>query len=155
MKKTLLLFVLGTTLYSATLTAQCTANATIDDDFESYTAGSSAGLPDCWSKIGTGPMIGLRNTSGESNSGTNFINIYTFFTSNANVYIISPELSTIDGNHFAEFYVRTAYLDVTLEYGTMSDNSNASTFVSAGTGTLGNDVYTKITTANIAAIRCY
>lgn len=152
MRKKLLLFGLGTALFSTTLTAQCTANATIDDDFESYTASSSAGLPDCWSKIATGPMIGLRNTAGESNSGTNFINIYTFFTPNANVYIISPELSTIDGNHFAEFYVRTAYSDVTLEYGTMSDNSDASTFVSAGTGTLGSDVYTKITTANIATI---
>lgn len=152
MKKHILFVCLSLTTLNNTIIAQCNPRATIDDDFESYTAGSTAGMPTCWSSVAPlGLMIGVRNTSGESNSGDKFINIYTFFTSNATVYIVSPELSTIDGSHFAEFYVRTAYTDVTVEYGTLSDNSSGSSFISAGTATLGNNVYTQITTGTIVA----
>lgn len=152
MKKHILLACLSLITLKNTLVAQCTPQATINDDFESYTAGTTAGLPDCWSSIAPfGLLIGVRDTGGESNSGDKFINIYTFFTSNATVYIVSPELSTVDGNHFAEFYVRTAYSDVTIEYGTLSDNSDASTFIPAGSAGPGNGTYTQITTGAIPA----
>lgn len=152
MKKHILFACLSLVTINKTLVAQCNPQTTINDDFESYTASSSAGLPTCWSSVAPlGVMIGTRNTSGESNSGDKFINIYTFFSSNATVYIVSPELSTIDGSHFAEFYMRTAYPDVTVEYGTLSDNSSGSSFISAGTATFGNNVYSKITTGAIPA----
>lgn len=131
---------------------QCVPQATINDDFESYTAGSSAGLPTCWKSIAPAlVMMGVRSDAADANSGVQFVNIYTFFSSNAVVYLISPELSSIDGNHFAEFYVKTAYPDVTVEYGSMSSNTDAATFVSAGTGTIGNNVHTLITTSAIPA----
>lgn len=150
MKKQILFACLSLVILNNITIAQCTPQTTINDDFESYTAGSTAGLPTCWSSIApTLVMIGTRNTSGESNSGDKFINIYTFLSSNATVYIVSPELSTIDGNHFAEFYMRTAYPDVTVEYGTLSDNSSSSSFISAGTATFGNNVYSQITTVPI------
>lgn len=152
MKKHILLACLSLVTLNNILIAQCIPQATINDDFESYTAGTTAGLPDCWSSIAPlGLMIGLRDTGGESNSGDKFINIYTFFTANATIYIVSPELSTIDGSHFAEFYVRTAYSDVTIEYGTLSDNSDASTFIPAGSAGPGNGTYTQITTGAIPA----
>jgi hypothetical protein len=152
MKKYILFACFGLLTLNNTLIAQCNPQTIISDDFESYTAGSTAGLPTCWKSIAPlGVMIGVRDTGGESNSGAKFLNIYTFFSANATVYIVSPELSTIDGNHFAEFYLRTAYSDVTIEYGTLSDNTDASTFISAGTASPGNNVYTLIITGPIAA----
>ncbi|MCH2224695.1 MAG: T9SS type A sorting domain-containing protein [Crocinitomicaceae bacterium] len=132
--------------------AQCTPQATISDDFESYAAGTGEPLPDCWSTVGDqGLVIGNRNTAGEANSGTNYISIYTFFTSNSETYIISPELSTIDGNHFAEFYIKSSDANSTIEYGTMSDPSDASTFVSTSSSESLSNVYQLVTTGPIPA----
>lgn len=130
---------------------QCNPQTTFSDDFESYTAGSTAGLPTCWQSQGTfGQMIGTRNNAGAAHSGANYISIYTFFTANATTYIISPELSTIDGNHFAEFYVNVEFGDVVLEYGTMSDPANTTTtFSTVSNASLVVNTYTKITTAAI------
>ncbi len=132
--------------------AQCTPQVTISDDFESYAAGTGEPLPDCWSTVGDqGLVIGNRNTAGEANSGTNYISIYTFFISNSETYIISPELSTIDGNHYAEFYIKSSDANSTLEYGTMSDPNDASTFVSASSSEALSNVYQLVTTGVIPA----
>lgn len=112
--------------------AQCLPQATIFDDFESYSAGSGQPLPTCWSSIDDPFAIGLRDDPSEAYSGNNNIYTYTFFSSNDVTYIISPELSTIDGNHFASFYAKSTETNATIEYGTMSDASDKTTFVPFG-----------------------
>ena len=135
-----------------TSTAQCTPESSIDDDFESYAAGVGEALPDCWSSQGTpGPIIGARNTSGEAHSGTQYMSIYTFFTADADLYIISPELSTIDGAHGAEFYIKSSLTDATYEFGTMSDANDMNTFVSASSATNLGSSYNMVSTGAIPA----
>lgn len=130
--------------------AQCTTQSTISDGFESYSAGTGAGLPDCWETTGSFGLIkGVRDNAGESYSGNNYISIYTFFTANATTYIVTPELSTIDGNHYAEFYVNPSNQDITLEYGTMSDPTDESTFIGVSSPALVHASYSQIETQNI------
>lgn len=149
MKKTL--FSVAFIGISFLLKAQCTSVSTINDDFESYTAGTGQPLPTCWSQTGSaGPVIGVRNSS-SAVSGTKYISIYSFFTANATVYIVSPKLSTIDGSHYATFQISADMSDVTVSYGTMSDSSNAATFTQAGAATLTTGQYTPINTGNIPA----
>lgn len=132
MKKIMLTF-LGF-LLSYNMNAQCTPVETIDDNFESYSAGNGEPMPTCWAELNSGNLyIGVRNTSGAANSGSKYISIYTLIQNNAEAYIITPKLSTIDGNHKANFYIGANTISgVTYQLGTMSSNSDTNTFTSLG-----------------------
>src|SRR5690606_39257457 len=74
----------------------CSAVATINEDFEAFTA-----FPEnCWISNQVAPMadLGINSTSGNQ-----FISLYSFMTANNPIYLVTPELSTIDGNHLLEF----------------------------------------------------
>ncbi len=142
-------YYLAVALFSiAELKAQCTPQDLISEGFESYTAGTGEPMADCWSIITDG-ADGVRNKVGDANTGNNYAFIYTMFNWNSVSYIITPEISSIDGEHYAEFYLKASRDDVTIEYGTMTDNTDASTFVSIGSQAITQD-YEKITTPNVA-----
>ncbi|MXV38565.1 hypothetical protein GO491_07735, partial [Flavobacteriaceae bacterium Ap0902] len=112
-----------------------TAIETIRDDFESYVAGAGEDMPTCWTSAGSFVAAGVRNSDGNAYSGSNYVLGYTLFTANGFGYFITPNLSTINNLYQGQFYVRGAGSDgsaINFEYGTMSDNSDVSTFVSFG-----------------------
>lgn len=104
----------------------CSAVATINEDFEAFTA-----FPEnCWISNQVAPMadLGINSTSGNQ-----FISLYSFMTANNPIYLVTPELSTIDGNHLLEFdIISTNATTAAIEIGTMTDNTNFSTFVPVG-----------------------
>ncbi len=150
MKKLFTLIFLISTVH---LYAQnCDPLDTFFDDFESYPAGSGEPLPPCWNSISTvalnSTVVGVRNTEGEAYSGTNTILVYTLFTINDETYLITPELSTIDGAHYASFYIKSSG-SVLLEYGTMTDNQDVSTYSAVSEPVELTEEYQQITTPNI------
>ncbi len=110
---------------------ECNPIIEINDDFESYAAGTGAPLPNCWTKKSSDNqhVIGIRNTANEAYSGSNYISVYTFFALNSTVYIVTPELNNIDGKHLANFYINANENNVKMTYGTMTDANDKSTFV--------------------------
>ncbi|MBN9294336.1 MAG: fibronectin type III domain-containing protein [Flavobacteriia bacterium] len=153
MKKTVLSLMLALPLL---VKAQCPAASAINDSFESYAAGSGQGMPTCWalegSSGGMGPTIGLRNSAGEARTGSNYIQIYSFFSSNPTNYFITPELTAIDGYHYARFYLKSDDAGaMTVTYGTMDSQSNTASFNALGTATLTNNQYVEVNTGAIPA----
>ena len=127
-----------------------TARMTINNTFESYPAGTGQPLPECWTSIApTGMVIGNRNTAGEAYSGTNYISAYVSVFNNQDGYIISPKLSSINGNYEADFFIKTSYPGATFQYGTMSDPTDVSTFNAIGSETSLSIAYTNINTGSI------
>lgn len=136
--------------------AQCSAVSAINDSFESYAAGSGQGMPTCWglegSSGGMGPTIGLRNSSGEARTGSNYIQIYSFFSSNPTNYFVTPELTAIDGYHYAKFYLKSDDVGAMIvTYGTMDSQSNTASFSALGTASLTNNQYVEVNTGAIPA----
>jgi len=118
-------------LVSFNANSQCTAVATFNETFNGATA-----LPACWANSGTIYFM-----------GNNAATLYSGFAPNTTAgvtYLISPELSTIDGNHFLEYVLTTAAPNNngSLEIGTMSDNTDVSTFVAIPTPTPNGGTYT-------------
>ena len=105
----------------------CNAVTTIDEDFETFTT-----FPEnCWISNKTAPMADL---DANTTSGSQFISLYSYMTANDPIYLVTPELSTIDGNHLLEFdIVSTNAASSDIEVGTMTDNTDFSTFVPVGT----------------------
>lgn len=77
--------------------------------------------------------------------------LFIAFLINDTTYLISPELNTIDGDHYAEFQIKTNFVDATFQYGTMSDNSDSSTYLPISDWLSLDSTYTQITTENIPA----
>jgi len=116
-------------LVSFNANSQCTAVATINEDFSSNTQ------PSCWTKSGNVLFMG------------NAAVLYSGSTPNTPpgvIYLISPELSTIDGNHLLEYILTTGARNnnADLEIGTMSDNTDVTTFSAISTPTPNGGTYT-------------
>ena len=113
---------------NALATPSCPAVTTIDEDFETFTT-----FPEnCWSSNKTAPQIDLAT---DQNNGNHYINLYSHNNATDEIYLISPELSTIDGNHLLEFdiiNVEANATTTTIEIGTMTDNTDSSTFTPVG-----------------------
>lgn len=77
--------------------AQCTAVETLNETFENFLTGAFP--QNCWTASTAAPMI----TVDESNTGEKSVTLYSFFAANAPFYLVTPELSTIDGNHTLTF----------------------------------------------------
>lgn len=76
--------------------AQCTAVSTLDENFDAFTG---ATLPqNCWTSSANTPMVSIDGTAGAKS-----VTLYSFFAANAPFYLVTPELSTIDGNHTLTF----------------------------------------------------
>ncbi|MFP9099634.1 T9SS type A sorting domain-containing protein [Flavobacterium sp. RHBU_24] len=114
----------------------CNAVETINEDFTDFT--QSVTLPfNCWSSIANGPMI-YTGTSGGS------ITFYASTSAGVAAYLVSPEVSTFDGNHYLSFDARKSTGGVvTLQTGYLTNPTDATTFVTVGDAiTLTGDVAT-------------
>lgn len=150
MKKTLLLAAL---FIGAISNAQeCTAVAELDENFNVFTfTGPGTGLPqNCWSKISTGPLVYIDGEEGE-----NFVTFYASTSANVNAYLVSPELTTLGGGYELSFDTKRLLMGpppapgtVTIQLGTLSDNTDAGTFVAFGDPIAVTDA--TVTHANIA-----
>jgi hypothetical protein len=138
-------------IIASSVFGQCPPEATITDDFESYVAGVGAALADCWSYQGTdGMTVGVRNTAGEALSGSNYLSCYVGFSSDAEIYLISPELSTLDGMHGALFHVKSSGMGE-FEYGTMSDPNDVSSYLPAVSMSNLSNGYEEVNTGALSA----
>lgn len=110
----------------------CTAQETLDENFNSFTQGFGVISENCWSAGGTGLVYIAGNEESTENAAT----FYAMNTPNFTGYLVSPELSTIDGNHELSFDATlappTAAGSVTLQLGTLATAGDFETFVAFG-----------------------
>lgn len=128
------LYLLAIGLVSINANSQCAAVTDITETFDGLTA-----LPACWTSSGTVHFM-----------GNNAITLYSGFAPNTQpgvLYLVSPEISTIDGNHLLEYVLTTAAPNNngSLEIGTMSDNTDYTTFSAITTPTPVGGTYTTAT----------
>lgn len=150
--KTYLLFIAMLITAFNFANAQCDPLASIDDDFESYAAGSGEPMPTCWTKKSNDGqhIIGMRDSGGEANSGTKYVSAYTFFAFNSTIYFISPELTTIDGSNQANFFIKASEGNVKMQTGIMSDADARNTFAPIGEDVTLGTSYAQYETGAIA-----
>lgn len=134
MKKTLLLAALlaGTFSYAQ----ECTAVVSLDENFNTFTfTNPGTGLPqNCWSKISEGPMLYIDGEEGE-----NYVTFYASTFADVDSFLITPELTTLNGSYELSFDTQRVVMGpppapgtVTIQLGTLSDNTDAETFVVFG-----------------------
>ena len=129
MKKTLLSAVLFcTTLIS---NAQCDPVVSFSQNFETFTDGV---LPQsCWTANTGSPKLTVATVS-----GNRVLQAYSFFSPAAPIYIVSPELTSIDGNQALSFTAQPAAGStpggiMTIQIGTMSTATDFGSFQEVGT----------------------
>ncbi len=136
------IYILGIILLTMVqVKAQCTY--TTDEFTEDFETNG-----DCWKIETSASYKYIKDDASKAHTGTKSLYFYTFFSSDIVSYFISPEISTIDGKHYAEFFINTNANDAILEYGTMSNRDDISTFVKVGntSESLVADNYVKIKT---------
>lgn len=123
------LCLLAVGLVSFNANSQCTAVSSINETFDAITT-----MPNCWTKSGN--VLFMGNAAVMYSGGAP--------TTGGVIYLISPELSTIDGNHLLEYVLTTASPNnnAALEIGTMSDNADFTTFSAITTPTPNGGIYT-------------
>jgi len=111
----------------------CAAVATIDEDFTDFVTGA---LPqNCWTSSNSFPMV---TVDADDEAGIEkSLTIYSFMSANTPIYIVSPEVSTIDGNHKLSFTANLQSASMpggtaSLQIGTLTDPADYTTFVAYG-----------------------
>lgn len=120
--------------------AQCEAVASINEDFADFTIATSGAFPqNCWSAIAGGQMGPLVYTAQAGTPANQYATIYSLFGINTAAYLITPQLSSIDGSHELSFSTWKLAQggdvpagNVTLQVGTLTDPADATTFVAFG-----------------------
>ncbi|OJU76624.1 MAG: hypothetical protein BGO09_02500 [Bacteroidetes bacterium 47-18] len=150
MKKALLSGLIAIAAASGNLHAQCTPVATLDQNFENFTE-----FPDsCWYGSGT-PGVNFSLLDDNSN---NVVRFYGMFSVNTPFYLVTPELSTIDGNHYMTFDAvpnSGLALGVKVEVGTLDAPTNYASFVAHGPEIIINDTVSSYRSINIPANSSY
>ena len=113
-----------------TFSTQCAAVTEYDDNFDSYTTGTSS-LPDCWTKAGSSTSVNV--TTGGALPGTPPNRLYMFASGSANppteaFAIIRPFSNLEAGTHRLRFKAYATAADRVLEVGYVSSPSDMSTF---------------------------
>jgi len=106
--------------------APCVPVATFLETFDSFTA-----FPEkCW----TGTNFSASDITMKTISGTNKgLQLYSGFAT-GDIIVASPEVSTIDGNHLLSFDIASINIPgSTIQVGTMTDNTDFTTFSAVGT----------------------
>lgn len=125
MKKTLLS--IGLFCLSLTANAQCNAVTTINEDFETFTL--SASLPqNCWTSSTGSPKVTIAAADGGK-----AIQLYSFMTPTVPFFIVSPELSAINGNSNLSFTLKSLAGTMTVQLGTLATATDFTTFQEVGT----------------------
>ncbi|MHA3789661.1 T9SS type A sorting domain-containing protein [Flavobacterium hauense] len=112
--------------------ATCTVLETLNENFSNFTDDDLT--LNCWSKNAGVPMFFI---SQEEDNDNKYANFYSFTSPNVDGYVVTPELSTIDGNHQLTF---DAGMDAgtaegssaTIQVGTLTIANDYSTFVAVG-----------------------
>jgi len=120
-------------VWDAVPATECTAVATIDENFTNFTTGA---LPqNCWTSSNTYPMVTVDadDETGQEKSLT----VYSFMSANTPIYVVSPEVSTMDGAHKLSFSsIRQAPVlpnsSISIQIGTLSAQDDYTTFVPFG-----------------------
>jgi len=112
----------------------CEAVATINEDFTGFADGAFP--QNCWTSSHQEPMTSIDAVAVGSEEKA--VTIYSFFSANTPIYVVSPEVSTIDGSHKLSFTaLRQAPVmpnsAISIQVGTLSDAADYSTFVPFGT----------------------
>lgn len=103
-------------------TDTCTATETFDFSFDDFTAFPQQ----CWSASHGSPMFSLAGTTDKS------VQVYSFMSGASDFYLVTPQVSTIDGEHVLEFNVGTVSAGLKIQIGTLLSPTNYGSFVSAG-----------------------
>lgn len=126
MKKTLLS--IGLFCLSFASNAQCTAVAALNETFETFT--HNAPMPqNCWTASEAGPR--LLSITANANTA---IQLYVFTTPTVPFYLVSPELSTIDGQHKLSYSIGTPSAPgvLRIQVGTLSSPTDFTGFTPVG-----------------------
>lgn len=127
MKKNLLLVAslfFGTVAFAQ----ECASVTTLNEDFSTFTA--NAVSEKCWTGSHAHPMVTVDNT-------TKAANLYTFFSPNTYIYLVTPELSNIDGEHKISFDISrigapSTTNTLTFQLGTQATATGFADFVPVG-----------------------
>ena len=125
MKRTLLS--IGLFCFSFASNAQCNAISTLNENFETFAEGA---LPqNCWTSNDIFPRLSVATVG-----GSKVIQTYTSSTPATPIYVVSPELSTIDGNHKLSFSIGAPSAPGTLklQVGTMASPTDYTSFTAVG-----------------------
>lgn len=125
MKKTLLS--IGLFCLSFASNAQCSAVATLNENFENFVEGAFP--QNCWTSNDIFPRLSIATVG-----GSKVVQTYTSSSPTTPIYVVSPELSTIDGNHKLSFNIGAPSAPGTLklQVGTMSSPTAYTSFVAVG-----------------------
>lgn len=121
----------GLLLMSLAAQAQCTAVATINEDFSDFNPGSSNPLNDCWNKIAPGYPNGL--VYPDATGDNKYVVFYGGNGTGALSYFIGPEVNTFDGAHQLSFSTWKLALGATVPAGTVSITVGTITSLTDGT----------------------
>ena len=122
---------LDNVIYNEIPAPACTAVATLDENFNSFTPSTTAVISEnCWSANPGTPFIYV-----DGEDGDNYATFYAAGAADTAGYLVSPELSTIDGNHqlsFDAFAIGNPAVTTTVQVGTLTSATDFSTFVAVG-----------------------
>ncbi|WP_432672693.1 choice-of-anchor J domain-containing protein [Flavobacterium sp. SM2513] len=130
----------------------CLPTANFNEGFETSAYGE---LPDCWSRVLSGPTLGqyaaVRTVTNDAAFGSNAVEIHANSSAPTDfVMLVSPYLSTLaTATHRLKFYALSYNTDTPLEIGTMDGNNSTSTYTPFTTFTLGsgyNEIIVDFTT---------
>jgi hypothetical protein len=97
------------------------------ENFDSWPTGSAAGLPDCWSKLGSG-LGYLTTASATPMSAPN--RLYTSISATTDLYILLPPVSNLQANtHRLKFKAYCTTASKTLSVGYFTTPSDLNTYV--------------------------
>jgi len=120
-------------VWDAIPSTDCAAVATINENFTNFTTGA---LPqNCWTSSNTYPMVTI--DADDETSGEKSLTVYSFMSVNTPIYVVSPEVSTMDGAHKLSFSsIRKAPVSpnssISIQLGTLSAQDDYTTFVPFG-----------------------
>jgi len=137
MKKTLLFA--GLLCSSFIANAQCEAVATLNETFETFA--NNAPLPqNCWTASEAGPRI--LSITADSNTA---LQLYVFSTPTVPFYVVSPELSTIDGAHKLSYSIGAPSAPgvLRIQVGTLSSPTDFTGFTAVGSPVIVNAASTQ------------
>ncbi|MGC4041089.1 MAG: choice-of-anchor J domain-containing protein [Flavobacterium sp.] len=104
------------------VTDPCAPVATFQYNFDDFT-----GFPEqCWAASHTGFLFGLTGTPDKS------VQIYSFTNAADDFYMISPAVSTINGNYSLKYDVESISAGATIQVGTLSSQTDFSSFAPVG-----------------------
>src|SRR5690606_30847224 len=132
----------------------CTAVSSFYEDFDapSLTCCNMGVVPDCWNSISTAAGANQIISTTSPASGTN--NIYQFgYGANLQSIVVMPEVNNINaGTHQFRFKLRANSGPGDLDFGYITDITNASTFVIIQPSNVTNSSYTDPTAERILTV---